>query len=97
MGRALALVLALWIAACTAGPRWERPGATGADRQRDEAVCAAQANRDRSVPAQRVITRAGGRITESMELVTVRDFDSDAFDACMRTRGYERVPAQRPA
>ncbi len=98
MGRVLALVLlALWSAGCTAGSRWERPGATEADRRRDEAVCAAQANRDRSVPAQRVIARAGGRITEGMELVTVRDFDSDTFDECMRTRGYERVPARPPA
>ena len=62
------------------------------DRRRDEAECAAQANRDRSVPAQRIIARSGGRVTEGMELVTVREFDSGAFDQCMETRGYRRVP-----
>jgi hypothetical protein len=93
MWRALVLtLLALGSAACGAGVRWERPGMTEDDRRRDEAECAAQANRDRSVPAQRIIARSGGRVTESMELVTVREFDSGAFDQCMETRGYRRVP-----
>jgi hypothetical protein len=94
--RALAF-LALWSVACATGARWERPGGTEAERRRDEAECAARANRDRSVPTQRITTRSGGRTTESMELVTVRDFDSGVFDECMRTRGYERVPARPPA
>jgi hypothetical protein len=90
-------VLVLGGAACGAGTRWDRPGMTEEDRQRDEAECAAQANRDRSVPAQRIIARSSGRTTEGMELVTVRDFDSGVFDECMRTRGYRRVPAPPPA
>jgi hypothetical protein len=91
-------LLALGSVACaTTGARWERSGATEADRRRDEAECAAQANRDRSVPAQRITTRSDGRATQSVELVTVRDFDTGAFDECMRTRGYERVPARPPA
>lgn len=98
MRRVLALsLLALWSAACATGARWERPGATEADRRRAETECAAQANRDHSVPAQRIITRPGGRTTEGIELVTVRDFESGVFDECMRTRGYERVPARPPA
>jgi hypothetical protein len=94
---AVLLLVALGIAACATGARWERPGASEAERRRDEAECAAQANRDRSVPAQRITTRPGGRTTEGMELVTVRDFDSGVFDECMRTRGYELVPARPPA
>jgi hypothetical protein len=78
------------------GARWERPAATEADRRRDEAECVAQANRDRSVPAQRITSRPGGRTTESIELVTVRDFDTGAFDECMWTRGYRKVPANPP-
>ena len=98
MWRVFALTfLALGSVACATGARWERPGATEADRRRDETECAAQASRDRSVPAQRTITRSGGRTTEGMELVTVRDFDSGVFDECMRTRGYARVPARPPA
>jgi len=92
----LLALLALGSAACATGARWERPGATEADRRRDESVCAAQANRDRSVPAQRITSRPGGRTTESTELVTVRDFDTGAFDECMRTRGYQKVPANPP-
>ena len=131
MWRAIFLtLLALGGAACATGARWERSGATEDDRRRDEAECAAQANRDYSVPAQRIIARSGGRTTEGMGLVTVRDFDSGVFEShasrrrrpsapalpparrwtpqrnriqphdagvfeeCMRTRGYERVPAR---
>ena len=89
--------MALGAAACATGARWERPGGTEAERRRDETECAAQANRDRSVPAQRIVSRSGGRTTESMGLVTVRDFDSGIFDECMRTRGYDRVPARPSA
>jgi hypothetical protein len=42
-------------------------------------------------------TRSNTRPTEGIELVTVRDFDAGVFDECMRTRGYERVPARPPA
>jgi hypothetical protein len=47
------------------------------------------------MPAQRIMTGPGGRTSESVELV--RDFDSGAFDECMRTCGYQRVPARPPA
>ena len=97
-GRQLALVLAvLGCLACAAGTRWERPGGTEAERREDETDCAAQANRDYSVPAQRIITRPGGRTTEGVEMVTVRDMDSGAFSECMRSRGYQRVPTAPPA
>ena len=97
MWHALVLIVALLgSGACAGGARWERPGGTEAERRRDETECAAQANRDRSVPAQRIIARAGTRTTEGIELVTVRDFDSGAFDECMRARRYERVPASPP-
>jgi hypothetical protein len=94
----LALTLtALGATACATGVRWERTGGTEAERRRDEAECAARANRDRSVPAQRISARSGSRTTEGIEFVTVRDFDSGVFDECMRTRGYERVPTRPPA
>lgn len=83
MWRAIFLtLLALGGAACAPGARWDRdrPGATEDDRRRDEMECAAQANRDYSVPAQRIIARSGGRTTEGMGLVTVRDFDSGVFE-----------------
>jgi hypothetical protein len=84
--RAIVLtLLVLGSAACGAGARWERPGMTEDDRLRDEAKCAA------------IIAQPGGCATEGMELVTVREFDSGAFDECMRTRGYQRVSGTPPA
>lgn len=90
-------LLVLASGACAAGTRWERPGGTEADRKGDETDCAGLANRDRSVPAQRIITRPGGRTTEGVEMVTVRDSDSGVFDECMRSRGYHRAPAAPPS
>ena len=100
MWRSVVLVVvlaALGGAACGAGARWERPGATEADRRRDEAECAGQANRDRSVPVSRGATgTATRRGADGVELATVRDFDTGAFDACMRGRGYQQVPGRPP-
>jgi hypothetical protein len=97
MGRVFSLIaVLLGSAACATGARWERPGGTEAERRLDETECASLANRDRSVPAQRIIARSGTRTTESIELVTVRDFDLGFFDQCMRARRYERVPARPP-
>ena len=95
----LALVLAVvGSAACGAGVRWERPGGTEAERRRDETNCAALANRDHSVPAPRGMTSSSTRRgQDGIELVTVRDFDSGAFDECMKTRGYQQVPGRSPS
>jgi hypothetical protein len=79
------------------GLRWERSGGSETERRRVESECAARANRDRLVPAQRIMTGPGGRTSDTVELVTVRDFDSGAFDECMGTRGYQRVPPRPPA
>jgi hypothetical protein len=94
MDRAVALALAILVsAACGAGVRWERPGATEAERQRgDETECVGLANRDRSIPVQRGMTAASSRRgQDGIELVTVRDFDSGVFHECMRARGYQQV------
>jgi hypothetical protein len=97
MRRALALIVALLgSGACAAGVRWEKAGGNEGDQRRDETECTARANRDRSVPAQRVISRSSVGTVESIELVTVRDFDWGAFEECMRARGYDRVPPRPP-
>jgi hypothetical protein len=87
------VLLALGTGACGAGTHWQRPGASEADRRRDEAECAALANRDRAVPAQRGATGSSSRRgADGIELVTVRDFDTGVFGECMRSRGYQEVP-----
>ena len=97
MWRRLGLAfLAVSCLACATGARWERPGATEADRRRDETECTSLASRDRSVPTQRIISssRSGRAQNDNIEMATVRDSDPAAFDECMRTRGYQRVPSQ---
>jgi hypothetical protein len=97
-GVVVALGLAgLSLAACGAGARWERAGATDAERRRDEAECAGLANRDRSVPVSRSTTgSATRRNMDGLEMATVRDFDTGVFDECMKSRGYQQVSG-RPA
>ncbi len=82
-------------AACGTAARWERSGASATDLRRDETECSSLASRDRSVPTQR-LSRTGTRYNENVELVTVRDFDSGAFDECMKARGYARVAPRPP-
>jgi hypothetical protein len=87
----------LVLAACGAGARWERAGATDAERRRDEAECAGLANRDRSVPVSRSSAgTATRRSPDGLELATVRDFDTGVFDQCMNSRGYQQVPGRPP-
>jgi hypothetical protein len=97
-GVVVALGLAgLSLAACGAGARWERAGATDAERRRDEAECAGLANRDRSVPVSRSTTgSAARRNMDGLEMATVRDFDTGVFDECMKSRGYEQVSGPPP-
>lgn len=84
-------------AACGAGVHWERAGGTEAERQRDETECVGLANRDRSVPVQRgVLGSSTRRGSDSIELATVRDFDSGVFHECMKARGYQQVPNRPP-
>jgi hypothetical protein len=76
-----------------AATRWARPGGSEADRQQDERECAAAADRERAVPERRVVSASSRRgVDETIELVPRREFDVAAFDACMRDRGYRRVP-----
>jgi hypothetical protein len=92
MRRAILLIfLTLGVAACATGARWQRHGATEGERRRDETECAARASRDRSVPVT-----PSGRPPDGVDVGTVRDFESGVFAECMRTRGYERVPARPP-
>jgi hypothetical protein len=91
----LALVISSSVACGAVGARWEKSGASEAERRRDEAECASRASRETTVPtAERAGSRAGTPY-ESQQ-VRIRDYDSGVFDECMRTRGYERVPGRAP-
>lgn len=98
MARWLVLGLLVTIGAGGAGcatiQRWERPGATEAEQRRDETECWARADNERAVLGQRVIARSDGRVTESLELVPRREFDTALYEQCLQDRGYRRVPAK---
>jgi hypothetical protein len=87
----LLLVLGVGSAGCVSVVRWERPGATDAERGRDEAECWARADVERAVPARRILTRSGTDVQERIELVTRREVDWAVYEACMRSRGYRKV------
>ena len=93
----LAVVLVVG-AACGPAMVWSRPGVTVAERRRDEAECAAKADREKSVPVLvRRPSSTGGGSSDNIELESRRRFDFDAYHDCMESRGYRRVPAVPPA
>jgi hypothetical protein len=92
----LVLAVSLGGGACVAVTRWERAGATDAERRRDEAECWARADVERAVPARRILRRPGGALDETVELVPRREVDGALYEACMRERGYRRVPGPEP-
>jgi hypothetical protein len=94
--RTLITLLLLLVGAGCATSRWERPGANDAERARDETECQARADRERAVVGRRIVSSSRGQVNESIELVPRREFDFALFDACMRSRGYRRVPAASP-
>ena len=91
LGAGLALLV---VAACGPALVWRRPDTTDVERRRDEAECAARADMERSVPmiVQRVGPGSQG-LSESIELQTRPRVDVDAYRACMKSRGYRRIPA----
>jgi hypothetical protein len=91
MRRVLALILlAITGAACSATVKWEKAGASAAERQRDETDCTSQASRQSSVPTAQNIGVTPGTPVDP-QATRIRSFDTTVFEECMRTRGYERV------
>ena len=83
-------------AACSSAIRWEKPGVGAGEQQRDETECTSRASRESSVPtAQSVGTTSGTPVDP--QRTRIQPYDAGLFEECMRTRGYERVPARPPA
>jgi hypothetical protein len=82
--------LALLLAACAPAAVWERPGATDAERRRDETECASLATEERMVPRRRAVGRAGRE--EVLELEREYRFDTERYEACLVARGYRKAP-----
>jgi hypothetical protein len=88
-------LLALAGFGCGAAVRWERPGVSEADRQRDEADCTGLASRQFDPAPQGIIVTSGA--PPEAPRPGLSPYDPVAFDECMRGRGYERVAPRPPA
>ena len=97
MKRTIVLAVALMsIVGCAAAVRWEKSGASEAERQRDETACVARASREGNVPSAQTVATSPGTPADPQR-TRVLTTDPVVFDECMKTRGYERVPPARPA
>jgi len=97
MRRVMALALVVIAgASCSTAIRWEKSGAGDAERQRDETECTARASRESTVSTAQSVGTTYGSPLDSQR-TRIQPYDADLFDECMRTRGYERVPARPPA
>jgi hypothetical protein len=94
MRRLGALVLvALVGVSCSSAVRWQKAGVAAADQRRDETVCTSLANRETTVPsASTVGTSTTTGTPYDPQQNRIQTYDVAAFEECMRTRGYERVP-----
>jgi hypothetical protein len=88
------LVLTVLVAvSCQSAVKWQKPNVAAAEQQRDEADCASLANRETTIPtAGAAGTTTGTPIASTQP--RMRSYDARAFEECMKTRGYERAPAQ---
>lgn len=91
----LAFVLVAGVS-CSSAVRWEKPGGGASDQQRDETACTSLASVERSVTAAQTAGTTTGTPTDPQR-TRIQTYDASAFEECMRTRGYQRVPARPPA
>ena len=84
---------ALALASCGTAVKWQKPGVSAADQQRDETDCTSRANREGTIPTAGVAGTTTGTPVASQQ-VRIQPYDVQVFEECMRTRGYERVPAR---
>jgi hypothetical protein len=80
---------------CAAAVRWEKSGASEAERGRDETECASRASRESTVPSAQTVGTSTGTPADPQR-TRVLLTDPAVFDECMKTRGYERVLPARP-
>jgi hypothetical protein len=89
---AVALACAL---GCASAVRWQKSGASDAERQRDETECVSRASREGTIPTAQTVGTATGTPAESQR-ARIAQFDPALVEECMKARGYERVPPSRP-
>jgi hypothetical protein len=97
MRRLVALALTVLVGSgCSTVVRWEKPGGSEADRQRDETDCTGLASRETTVPTAQSAGTGYGTPTDSQRS-RIRTYDASAFEECMKGRGYQRIAPLPPA
>jgi hypothetical protein len=81
---------------CTAAVRWEKTGASDAERRRDEAECVSLASREGTVPAAQTASASTATPLDSQRM-RIQSYDTALVDQCMTGRGYQVVAPARPS
>jgi hypothetical protein len=93
---AVFVLIALGSVACGAAIRWEKAGASEAERQKDETECTSLASREGTAPTARDAA-ASATTPVGYQRTRVEPYNPTVFDECMGTRGYQRVSPRPPA
>jgi hypothetical protein len=83
-------LLVMGAAGCATAVRWEKSGASEAERQRDETECVARASRESTVPSAQTVGTTAGTPADPQQ-TRIRPYDSAVLDECMKARGYTQV------
>ena len=83
-------LVVMGIAGCAAAVRWEKSGASEAERQRDEADCMARAGRESTLPSAPTAATSLGTPGDPQR-ARIHAYDPAVLDECMTARGYARV------
>ena len=83
-------------ASCASAIRWEKPGVSAGEQQRDETDCTSLASRAGTIPTAQAVGTSPGTPNDPTR-AQIQRYDVATFEDCMATRGYKRVPASPPA
>jgi hypothetical protein len=84
------------IGGCATAARWEKSGASPAERQRDVAYCMARASREGVAPSAQPAGTASPGLPVDPQRARTQGYDAAVLDECMAARGYTRV-SPRPS
>jgi hypothetical protein len=87
-------LVALVGVSCSSAVRWQKSGVAAPQQRQDETECTSLATRE---PTASTTTGYGTGTTTTTPVDPQRNriqpYDAGVFEECMKTRGYERVPA----
>lgn len=85
----------VWTLGCSAAVRWEKTGASDAERRRDEAECVSLASREGTVPTAQ--SASASTATPLDYRARIQSYDTALVEQCMTGRGYRMVAPARPS